>query len=44
MLIAEGKILGVDYETAVHHYKDSAMGMAMKPHIGFVKLIAEKKT
>lgn len=34
----------VDYEVAIHNYKNSAMGSAMKSDIGFVKLIAEKST
>ena len=43
-LIQEGKEIWKDYETAIHNYKNSAMGSAMKAEFGFVKLIAEKKT
>jgi len=32
-LVKLGKIAGKDYEVAINHYKDSAMGMAMKPHV-----------
>jgi len=43
-LIKEWKILWQDYETASHNYKNSAMGSAMKAEVGFVKLIADKKS
>ena len=43
-LIREGKVRGHDYEVAIHYYRDSAMGMAMKPQVWLVKLIAEKNT
>lgn len=41
-LMLNGKILWADYEIAIHKYEDSAMGMASKPEVWFVKLIAEK--
>lgn len=34
-----GKQRGEDYIVAIQNYKDSAMGMAMKPDVGMVKLI-----
>ncbi|MCD5375434.1 dihydrolipoyl dehydrogenase [Candidatus Gracilibacteria bacterium] len=43
-LIKQGKTEGEDYEVALHNYKNSAMGDAMKAEVGFVKLIAEKST
>ncbi len=43
-LLEQGQIEGKDYEIAVHNYKNSAMGSAMKAEVGFVKLIADKKT
>lgn len=43
-LMISWKVLWIDYEIAIHHYKNSAMGSAMKSEIGFVKLIADKKT
>ncbi len=43
-LIKENKKIWIDYEIAIHHYKNSAMGSAMKAELWFVKLIAEKKT
>ena len=43
-LIKAWKIEWQDYETAIHHYKNSAMWSAMKAELGFVKLIAEKST
>lgn len=39
-----GKMEWVDYEIALHNYKNSAMWSAMKAEVGFVKLIAEKGT
>ena len=39
-----GKVKGKDYFTAVNHYKNSAMGMAMRPDCGMVKLIADKQS
>jgi len=38
------KVEWIDYEIAIHNYKNSAMWSAMKAEIGFVKLIADKKT
>lgn len=38
----DGKVMWKDYEIAIHHYKNSAMGMAMKPKVWLVKLIALK--
>ncbi len=43
-LIKSGKVAGTDYVTSTHHYKNSGMGMAMLPDVGFVKLIAEKSS
>jgi mycothione reductase len=43
-LIKNWKVEWVDYEVALHNYKNSAMGAAMKAEVWFVKLIAEKKT
>jgi len=43
-LIAAGKVAGTDYVVAINEYKKSAMGMAMRPKVGFVKLIADKQT
>lgn len=43
-LISSGKKESIDYETAIVHYKNSAMGSAMKAEVWFVKLIADKKT
>jgi len=36
------KIEWKDFEVAIHNYKNSAMGSAMKSEVWFVKLIAEK--
>ena len=43
-LIKEKKVEWKDYEIAIHNYKNSAMGDAMKAEVGFVKLIADKNT
>ncbi len=43
-LMREGKAINKDYVVAIQKYKNSAMGMAMLPEVGMVKLIAEKKT
>ena len=43
-LIKVGKVLDEDYVVAINDYKNSAMGDAMRPKVGFVKLIADKKT
>ena len=43
-LIKVGKVEWEDYEIAIHNYKNSAMGSAMKAKVWFVKLIAEKST
>ena len=43
-LLAQGKKEGEDYIVALQNYKNSAMGMAMRPEVGLVKLIADKKT
>lgn len=43
-LIKAGKVAGTDYVTATNEYKKSAMGMAMRPRVGFVKLIADKSS
>jgi dihydrolipoamide dehydrogenase len=43
-LLAQGKIAGKDYVVAWNEYKHSAMGMAMRPEVGGVKLIADAKT
>lgn len=43
-LIKQWKQEGLDYEIAIHHYKNSAMGSAMKAEVWFVKLIADKNT
>lgn len=43
-LIAIWQKQWLDYETSIHHYKDSAMGSAMRVKLWFVKLIADKKT
>ena len=43
-LIQQWKQEWVDYEIAIHNYKNSAMGSAMKAEVWFVKLIAEKKS
>lgn len=40
----DGKILGKDYITETHNYKNSAMGSAMKSEVWFVKIIANPKT
>ncbi|PCI25800.1 dihydrolipoamide dehydrogenase [Candidatus Peregrinibacteria bacterium] len=42
-LQAEGKQEGVDYVIGTNEYKKSAYGMAMKPSIGLVKIIVNKK-
>jgi len=44
LLLAEGKIEGQDYLVAWQDYKATAMGMAMRPEVGGVKLIADVKT
>jgi pyruvate/2-oxoglutarate dehydrogenase complex dihydrolipoamide dehydrogenase (E3) component len=44
VLIASGKVEGVDYEVALHNYSASAMWSAMKAQVWFVKLIADKQT
>lgn len=44
MLIASWKVEGVDYETAIHNYENSAMWSAMKAKVWLVKIIAEKWT
>ncbi len=43
-LLAEGKVEGTDYVVGINHYKNSAMGMAMRPEVGMVKLIADKRS
>ena len=43
-LIAQGLKSGVDYHVTWNDYKHSAMGMAMRPDVGGVKLIADIKT
>lgn len=43
-LLAQGKKEGVDYVVAVQNYKNSAMGMAMRPEVGMVKLLADAQT
>jgi len=43
-LIKQWKQEGLDYELAIHNYKNSAMWDAMKAELGFVKLIADKYT
>jgi len=43
-LIAQWKQEGVDYETSIHNYKNSAMWSAMRVKLWFVKLIADKNT
>jgi len=43
-LLAQGKQPGKDYLVAWQEYKHSAMGMAMRPEVGGVKLIADLKT
>jgi mycothione reductase len=43
-LIKSGKQEWIDYEVAIHNYKNSAMGDAMKANVWFVKLIAQKST
>jgi len=43
-LIRLGKQEWVDYEIAMHNYKNSAMGSAMKAEVWFVKLIADKNS
>ncbi|MDC0506199.1 dihydrolipoyl dehydrogenase [Candidatus Gracilibacteria bacterium] len=43
-LIKDNQVEGKDYEIAIHNYKNSAMGSAMKAEVGFVKLIADKQT
>lgn len=41
-LIREWKQEGLDYEIAIHNYKNSAMWSAMKAEVWLVKLIADK--
>ncbi len=43
-LEATGKIAGQDYVVTINRYEHSAMGMAMLPKVGLVKLIADKET
>lgn len=43
-LIKAGKVAGTDYVVVLQNYKNSAMGMAMRPEVGLVKLIADKQT
>ncbi len=43
-LPAQGKKAGQDYVVSWNEYKHSAMGMAMRPEVGGVKLIADLKT
>lgn len=43
-LIFQGKWEDEDYVTVTQEYKQSAMGMAMLPDIGFVKILMDKKT
>lgn len=33
-----------EYYVGINHYKNSAMGMAMQPEVGFVKLLFDKKS
>jgi dihydrolipoamide dehydrogenase len=40
----QGKVLGQDFVVGIHEYKNTAMGMAMLPEVGLVKLIADKTT
>ena len=35
---------GKDYLVGLNHYKNSAMGMALLPEVGFVKLLFDKQT
>lgn len=44
VLLAAGKLPEHDYIAVWQEYKNSAMGMAMRPDVGGVKLIADKKT
>ena len=43
-LIREGKQEWLDYEIAIHNYKNSAMWSAMKAEVWLVKLIADKNS
>ena len=43
-LIREWKREWLDYEIAIHHYKNSAMWSAMKAQVWLVKLIADKNS
>lgn len=43
-LIKNGLVSGKDYSVGINHYRNSAMGDAMRAEVGFVKLIADKKT
>lgn len=43
-LLAQGKKAGTDYVVSWNEYKHSAMGMAMRPEVGGVKLIADLRT
>ena len=43
-LIAQGLESGRDYSVGINHYRNSAMGDAMRAEVGFVKLIADKKS
>lgn len=43
-LIQQGKKIGKDYVVGINHYKNSAMGMALIPEVGMVKIIAEKSS
>lgn len=42
VLLQTGQKRGVDYVVGINQYRDSAMGMAMLPEVGMVKLIADK--
>ncbi len=43
-LIKQWKQLWIDYVVGINHYKNSAMGSAILPKVGMVKIIAEKST
>ena len=43
-LIKEWKQLWIDYVVGINHYKNSAMGSAILPKVGMVKIIAEKSS
>jgi len=40
----ELKKAGIEYVVGLNHYKDSAMGMALRSDHGFVKILIERKT